>query len=336
VTPGSIVVPDDFPPVLTGTAAESQLRALGPAVQIFTERGADDEAELIRRIGDAVCVLNIRAHARFTSRVIDACSNLRMISVWGSGTDHVNLEACARRGITVANTPGVNAHAVAEHTMALMLSIMRRIPQLDARMRAGEWPRGLSAQLEGKTLGVVGLGAIGSRVAELGRAFGMRLLVATAGEDRGRAAAHGARHVPLDELLRESDVVSLHLRLTDATRGILGRSQLGLLKPTAYVVNTARGALIDRDALLDVLRQERIAGAALDVFDEEPLRADDPLRSQPNVVLTPHNAGVTPEVIAEGLRRAVENVQRFLESATNDAWPSVAKTDVPKRDHPYV
>lgn len=315
MTDATIVVPDDFPPVLTGSPAESQLRALGRPVRIFTERGADHEAELIRRIGDAVCVVNIRAHARFSERVIDACSHLRMISVWGSGTDHVDLAACARRGITVANTPGVNAHAVAEHTMALMLAVMRRIPQLDARMRSGQWPRGLSAQLEGRTLGIVGLGPIGSRVAELARAFGMSILVTTSGADGGRAAALGVRHVSLDELLKESDVVSLHLRLNDDTRGILGRAQFDLLKPTAYLVNTARGALIDRDALLDALRHERIAGAALDVFDEEPLPASDALRSLPNVVLTPHNAGVTPEVIAEGLRRAVENVQRFLESA---------------------
>ena len=311
----TIVVPDDFPAVLTGSPAESQLRSLDPAARIFTERGADNEAELIRRIGDAECVINIRAHARFSERVIDACSNLRMISVWGSGTDHVDLAACARRGITVANTPGVNAHAVAEHTMALMLAVTRRIPQLDARMRSGEWPRGMSTQLEGKTLGIIGLGAIGSRVAELARAFGMSLLVSTFGADNGRSTAIGARHASLGDLLRESDVVSVHLRLTDDTRRILARHELALLKPSAYLINTARGALVDRDALLDALRAQRIAGAALDVFDEEPLPVDDPLRSLPNVVLTPHNAGVTPEVNAEGLRRAVANVKRFLDSS---------------------
>jgi len=309
----SIVVPDDFPPVLTGTAAEAQLRALSQDVRIFTERGADREDELSRRIGDAECVVNIRAHAHFSERVLDACPNLRMISVWGAGTDHVDLGACARRGIVVANTPGVNAHAVAEHTMALMLAVMRRIPQLDARMRAGAWPRGMSAQLEGKTLGLIGLGAIGSRVAELARAFGMTLLVSTAGEDQGRSAAVGGRHASLDDVVRESDVISLHLRLNDRTRGIIGRAQFALMKPTLYLVNTARGALVDRDALVDALRQEQIAGAALDVYVEEPLPADDALRSLPNVVLTPHNAGVTPEVIAEGLRRAVDNVRQFLE-----------------------
>jgi D-3-phosphoglycerate dehydrogenase len=307
-----IVVPDDFPPVLSGTTAESRLRALSPDVRIFTDRGADREDELIRRIGDAECVVNIRAHAHFTERVVDACPNLRLISVWGSGMDHVDLAACARRGIAVANTPGVNAHAVAEHTMALMLAVMRRIPRLDAQVRAGEWPRGMSAQLEGKTLGLVGLGAIGSRVAQLAPAFGMSVLITTAGDDRGRSVALGARPASLDDLLRESDVISLHLRLTDDTRGVIGRARFALMKPAAYLVNTARGALVDRDALIDALRNDRIAGAALDVFHEEPLPAGDPLRSLPNVVLTPHNAGVTPEVIAEGLRRAVENVERWI------------------------
>ena len=313
-----VVVPDDFPAVFTGTPAETRLRALGREVRIFTERGADREDELSRRIGDAECVVNIRAHAHFSETVLDACPDLRLISVWGSGTDHVDLAACARRGITVATTHGVNAHAVAEHTMALMMAVMRRIPQLDARVRAGEWPRGLSAQLEGKTLGLVGLGAIGSRVAALARAFDMKVLVTTAGADDGRCAALGARHASLADLLAEADVVSLHLRLNDETRGIIGRAQLDSMKRTAYLVNTARGALVDRDALLDALASERIAGAALDVFHEEPLPNDDPLRSLPNVVLTPHNAGVTPEVIAEGLRRAVENVEQFLAAAPPD------------------
>jgi phosphoglycerate dehydrogenase-like enzyme len=308
----SIVVPDDFPSVLSGTPAESQLRALDRDVRIYTERGADHEDELSRRIGDAECVVNIRAHAHFSERVLDACPNLRLISVWGSGTDHVDLDACARRGIVVASTPGVNAHAVAEHTMALMMAVMRRIPELDADMRSGGWSRGLSAQLEGKTLGIMGLGAIGSRVAELARTFGMRMLINTSGADGGRSAALGARHASLDDLLCDSDVVSLHLRLNDRTRSIVGRAQFGLMKPAAYLVNTARGALVDRDALVDALRTERIAGAALDVFHEEPLPKDDALRALPNVVLTPHNAGSTPEVNAEGLRRAVENVERFL------------------------
>ena len=311
VTATRIVVPDDFPPALTGTAAEQQLRALGD-VRIYNERGADNEAELIRRIADAEVVVNIRAHARMSAAVLAACNRLRLISVWGTGTDHIDLAACRARGVTVTNTPGVNAHAVAEHTMALMLAITRRVPTMDAAVRAGEWPRGTLAQLEGRTLGIVGLGAVGRRVAALAAPFGMRLLASTHGDDAGRADAVGALHVPIETLLRDSDVVTLHLRLSDETKGFISRDRLALMKSSAFLINTARGALVDRDALIEALRDGRLAGAGLDVFHEEPIRAHDPLLGLPNVVLTPHNAGMTAEVIDVGLCRAVENVASYL------------------------
>jgi phosphoglycerate dehydrogenase-like enzyme len=261
-------------------------------------------------------VVNIRAHARFTAEVLAAAPRLRLISVWGTGTDHVDLDAAKARGVTVTSTPGVNAHAVAEHTIGLMLAVTRRIPAMDAAVRAGQWPRGMPAQLEGKTLGIVGLGAIGTRVAALAKPFGVRLLASTLGDDAGRSAHVGAEHVPIDSLLRESDVVTLHVRLSERTTGYIDRTGLTLMKPTAFLINTARAALVDREALIDALRESRIAGAALDVFHEEPIPAGDPLFALPNVVLTPHNAGMTPEVIELGLRRAVENVRGFLAAQT--------------------
>jgi Lactate dehydrogenase and related dehydrogenases len=306
-----IVVPDDFPAALTGTVAERQLRTLGDGT-VFTERGADRELELIRRIGDAEIVVNIRAHARFSRAVLEARDRLRLISVWGTGTDHIDLAACRAKGVTVTNTPGVNAHAVAEHTMALMLAVTRRIPEMDAGVRAGQWPRGMLAQLEGKTLGIVGLGAVGRRVAALAAPFGMRLVASTYGADAGRAATVGADHMPMETLLRESDVVSLHLRLSDETKDFLSRERLAMMKSSAFLINTARGGLVDRDGLVEALRNGRLAGAGLDVFHEEPVRPDDPLLALSNVVLTPHNAGMTPEVIDVGLRRAVENVASYL------------------------
>ena len=313
-----IVVPDDFPPAISGTAAEQALRALGD-VTICTERGADSEAELIRRIRDAAVVLNIRGYTKFTAAVIDACERLRLISIWGTGTDNIDFNATRARGITVTNTPGINAHAVAEHTIALMLAVARRIASMDTGVRAGEWPRGLLVQLEGKTLGVIGLGAIGSRVATLASAFGMTVLASTLGEDGGRSRLVGARHVPLETLLRESDFVSLHLRLSEETARHLDRDRLALMKPSAFLINTARAGLVDRDALLDALRHEQIAGAGLDVFHEEPIRADDPLLQLPNVVLTPHNAGSTAEVIDRGLQQAVENIRAFLSPGATTA-----------------
>jgi phosphoglycerate dehydrogenase-like enzyme len=310
-------VPDDFPPALTGSSAEARLRALGE-VTIHTERGADQEAELINRVRDAEVALNIRAHAHFTDRVLESAARLRLISIWGTGVDNVDLEACRQRGVMVTNTPGVNADAVAEHTIALMLAAMRRIPALDHDTRAGQWPRGLLVQARGKTLGLIGFGAIGSRVAALGHGLGMNLLAWTLRRDDARVSAAGARSVGLETLLRESDVVSLHLRLAAETRWFLGADRLALMKPTAFLINTARGGLVQKEALIAALRDGRLAGAGLDVFHEEPVAAGDPLLGLPNVVLTPHNAGMTREVIEAGLNRAVENVEAFLRGAPTD------------------
>jgi D-3-phosphoglycerate dehydrogenase len=312
-----IVVPDDFPSVFEGSAAHERARQLG-AVAVFTPRGADDQDELIRRIGRARVAINIRAHARFSDTVFGACRELKMVSVWGTGTDNIDLEAAGRRGITVTNTPGVNAFAVAEHAIALMLAVGRKIPRIDREMRDGAWPREMLTQCLGKTLGVFGTGTIGARVITLARALGMEVLAWSARGDEAHIAALGARPAAKDALLREADFVSLHLRLAPETRGFLGRKELGLMKRTAILVNTGRGALVEREALLDALRQGRIAGAGLDVFHEEPIKPDDPVLALTNVVLSPHNAGQTPEVIRDGLLRAVANVESWMKGQPTD------------------
>jgi len=312
-----IVVPDDFPSVFEGSPAHERCRNLGET-RVFTARGADEEAELIRRIGRARIVINIRAHARFTEAVFAACRNLEMVSIWGTGTDNVDLDAAGRHGVTVTNTPGVNARAVAEHALALMLAAARRIPRIDREMRQGRWPREMLTQLLGKTLGVFGIGTIGSRVVELGRAVGMTVLAWSLRGEPDRAAALGARPASKEEILREADVISLHLRLVPETRGFIGRKEFALMKRTALLVNTARGALVERGALLEALQEGRIAGAGLDVFHDEPLKPDDPVLRLDNVVLSPHNAGQTPEVIRDGLLRAVENVENFLNGRPTD------------------
>jgi phosphoglycerate dehydrogenase-like enzyme len=311
-----IVVADDFPSVFTGSEAHEYLSTLGD-VRTFTERGAHDQDELVRRVGDAEVALNVRAHAHYTAEILRQCAQLRMISIWGTGTDNVDLAACRARGVTVTNTPGVNAHAVAEHALALMLAVTRRLPAMDRAVRGGEWPRALLVQLEGKTLGVVGLGAIGSRLARIAAPLGVRVLGYSA-RNRGQRSADGVQIVPLETLLRESDIISLHLRLAPDTRGLLNAERLALLKPSSYLINTARAALVDRNALTAALQGRRIAGAALDVFYEEPLAPGDPLLSLPNVVLTPHNAGITQEVIDGGLRRSVENIELFLRGTPRD------------------
>lgn len=297
-----IVVPDDFPSVFEGSAAHERARALGE-LRVYSERGADVETELARRIGTARVAVNIRAYARFTDAVFRACPDLRMISIWGVGTDNIDLAAAARHDVTVCNTPGSNAYAVAEHAIALMLAVARKIPQIDHEMRGGAWPREMLAQLHGKTLGVFGTGSIGTRVAELARAFGMTVLAWSA---RRNTVAEK------ESVLARSDIVSLHIRLTPETRGFISHREFSLMKPGTILVNTGRGPLVDRDALLAALRTGSIAGAGLDVFHEEPVKPGDPLLGCANTVLSPHNAGQTPEVRRDGLLATIRNVESFL------------------------
>ncbi|HWM76731.1 MAG TPA: NAD(P)-dependent oxidoreductase [Methylomirabilota bacterium] len=319
-----IVVPDDFPSVFDGSAAHERLKKAGD-VAVFTERGAENEQELIRRIGRAKIAINIRAHARFSDGVFSACPGLKLVSVWGTGTDNIDLNAAGMRGVTVCNTPGVNAFAVAEHALTLMLAVGRKITTLDAEMRKNKWPRELLTQLHGKTLGVFGMGTIGARVAALGKAIGMDVLAWSAQGDQARIRAAGATPATKEEILARADVVSLHVRLSPETRGFLGRKELAMMKPTAILVNTGRGALVDREALLGALKERKIMGAGLDVFHQEPLAADDPVLALPNVIVSPHNAGQTPEVIRDGLLRAVENIEHFLSGKPKDLVVSPAR-----------
>jgi phosphoglycerate dehydrogenase-like enzyme len=300
-----IVVPDDFPAVFEGSAAHEKAKALG-AVRICSERGAEDASELARRVGGATVAVNIRAYAHFTDAVFAACPNLKLVSIWGVGTDNIDLESAQRRGVTVCNTPGANAIAVAEHAIALMMAVVRKIPQIDRDMHKGEWPREMLGQLHGKTLGVLGTGAIGSHVAKLGRAFGMTVL-----EWSARRGSEAER----DDILRRADFVSLHVRLTPQTRGFIGAREFALMKPGAILINTGRGALVDRDALHDALAHQHIGGAGLDVFHDEPLKAGDPILGFANTVLSPHNAGQTPEVRRDGLLLTIANVEQFLAGA---------------------
>lgn len=302
-----LVVPDDWPNVLASSAGFAALHEIAK-VEYYDSLPGSVEG-LIERIRDAELVINIRSSSRFTADVFQQCPRLRMVSVWGTGTDHIDLAAAASHDVTVANTPAVSASSIAEQALTLMLAVARRIPQQDAAVRAGGWPRGQGLELRGKTLGIVGLGAVGRRFAELGRGIGMRIIAWTMHPD----PALGFDLVDLDGLLRSSDVVSLHLRLSDQTKGMIGARELGLMKESAILVNTARGPIVDEEALVAALSTQRIRGAGLDVFSTEPLPDGQPLTKLSNVVLTPHCAGITPEALEAGLQMAVENVRDFLD-----------------------
>ncbi len=301
-----ISIPDDAPPVLASSGVWRELAARAELDYHDTLPGS--EVRLIERIAAAEVVLNIRSSCGFSERVFAACPRLRLLSVWGTGTDHADLAAAARHGVTVTNTPGVAANSVAEHALALLLAVARRIPQLDASTRRGEWARGQSVELFGKTCGVIGLGAIGRRFARLAAGIGMRVI----GWTMHPRPLAGVELVELEELYRASDVVSLHLRLSPEAAGFLGARELALMKPNAILINTARGAIVDEAAVIEALASGRIAGAGLDVFAREPLPRDHPLTRLPNVVITPHCAGITPEALEAGLRMAVENIWAFL------------------------
>jgi len=302
-----IVIPDDAPPVMAGSQAYRKLLEQ-TAVDYYDTLPTGEEV-LFERIARAEVVINIRSSTRFTENVFGQCPDLRLLSLWGTGTDNVDLTAAARHGVTVTNTPGVSATSIAEHALTLMLAVARRIPRLDVEVRRGGWPRGHAAQMHGKTLGIIGLGAVGRRFARLGAGIGMRVIAWTMHPD----PALGYELVSLDDLLRSADVVSLHLRLSAETRGFIGKREFEKMKPSAIFINTARGPIVDEQALLEALAARRITGAGLDVFDMEPLPAHHPLSLLDNVVLTPHCAGVTPEALEAGLELSITNVWNFLE-----------------------
>ena len=316
-----IVVPDDNPPAIAGTPALERLQQLGQ-VQVY-DSDATDPLVLRQRLCDAEIAVNIRGRTRFTADVLASCPRLRLISIWGTGTDNVDLNAAAAHGITVTNTPGANAIPVAEHTVALMLALAKQLAPVDRAIRQGGWPRNLVPQLRGKRLGIIGTGLIGREVAAMGKGLGLDVAAWTFHPDLSLAEKLGFRYVGLDELLRTSDVLSIHLRATPDTHHFLSRERLALLKPDAILINTARGSVVDEAALVDSLRDNKIAGAGLDVFETEPLPAGHPITTLPNVLLTPHAAGMTPEVIQTGLAMAVENIENFLKGApTHVVTPS--------------
>jgi phosphoglycerate dehydrogenase-like enzyme len=284
-------------------------------VEAFSDTLAD-EAALARRLAPYEIVVAIRERTRFTAGVIDRLPALRLLALAGRWTGQVDLRAAAARGIVVTETEGSAVNAF-EHTIALMMALVRRVPQEDRAMRAGAWQTPpLGVDMAGKTLGVVGLGKIGGKMAAFGRLLGMRVLASGITLTDERAAAAGARRVDLDTLLRESDVVTLHLRLSDTSRGLITARHLALMKPTAFLVNTARGPIVAEAALVEALRARRIAGAALDVFDVEPLPAGHPLLALDNVVLTPHLGFVTAEGYAVFFGQAVEAIVTFLDGKT--------------------
>ena len=229
-----------------------------------------------------------RERTKLTRELLEQLPDVRVIAQTGNHAAHLDFAAARELGIVIAQASGGYSIGAAELAIALALAVMRRIPANDAAVRRGEWPVPSTPVLHGKTLGIIGLGRVGQHVGRLGAAFGMRVLAWSPTLDDARAAAGGAERAELDELLQAADVVSVHVSLAATSRGLIDARRLDLMKPTAYLVNTARGPIVDEPALIAALKHRRIAGAGLDVFDKEPLPPGHPLTRLTNVVLTAH------------------------------------------------
>lgn len=271
-----------------------------------------DEDALAKRLGPYEILVPIRERTRFSGTLLERLPALELLALTGRNSGHVDVATATERGVLVVESAGSAAAAI-ELTMGLIIAVVRRIPQDDRALRAGRWQESIGMELAGKTLGVVGLGRIGGRIAAFGQFLGMKVMAWGPTLTAERAEKAGVAFVPLETLLRESDVVSINLRLSDITRGLITAQRLALMKPTAYLVNTARGPIVDEGALVAALRDKRIAGAALDVYDREPLPADHPLLALDNAVLTPHTGYVTREAYDVFFRQVVEHIEQYLD-----------------------
>jgi len=312
--PGSarrVVVPDDINGAYAAAPDMARLRAAA-SVEIHGSRPAS-EAELAERIRAADIVLSFRpAFTRFPAAVLEAATRLRMICISGTGVEDVDVAAATARGIAVTNVVGSANRAVAELCVALMLSVARSVPLQDRSVRRGEWREFQGIELGGKVLGIVGLSAIACELIPMARALGMTVLSWSRNNDPARAQAAGSTAVPFDEVLARADVVSLHARLTDATRHMIGPAELARMKPGAILINTACGGLVNEAALLAALRDGKLAGAGLDVFAAEPLPKNHPLLAMDNVVMTPVSAWNTVDAARRMIGQSIDNVVNFL------------------------
>ena len=304
-----VAVLDDYQSVATNMADWGLLPSEAE-VQVFTDHLSDDDL-VARRLQSFEIVVVMRERTPFFRDLLMKLPSLRLLVTTGMRNASIDIEAASDLGILVCGTGGL-PYPTAELTWGLILALLRHIPREDAATRDGRWQVTVGAGLKGKVLGVLGLGNLGSQVATVGRAFGMSVIAWSQNLTAERAAQFDASLVGKDELLSRSDIVTVHLVLSERTRRLLGVNELGLMKPTAYLINTSRGPIVDEAALVEALQKGTIAGAALDVFDQEPLPPDHPLLGLDNTVITPHLGYVTSESYEVFFREAVEDIQAFL------------------------
>lgn len=325
---------------VSGQKAREALEGAGCRVILAPRYGPLLEEELIPLLAD--CEAVIASSDSYTARVFAACPRLKIVARCGVGIDSVDLGAAAAAGVVVTNTPGAMTDAVADYTFGLIFAVARRIPEGDALMRTGGWGEYPGTLVCGKTLGLVGFGQIGQGVARRAVGFGMRILAFDPAFPLSESSAMPVPTPPdrhptpavefttLDALLAQSDFVSVHAPATPETRGMLNAARFAQMKPTAYLINTARGALVDEAALLEALETGRIGGAAIDVYTQEPLPPNHPLRRAPRCVLTPHNAFNAVESVEAMSLLSAESILTLLRGARPASVCNPAVWDSPR------
>ena len=304
-----IALIDDYQRVALSMADWERLRPTHEVVA-FNDHLDDDDA-LVQRLADFDIVMVMRERTPLTARVLQRLPKLKLVVTGGMRNASIDMQAARERGVVVSGTGGL-PYPTAELAIGLILAWARSIPQEERALRDGIFQTTLGRGLNGRTRGLFGLGTLGSRVAKVALALEMNVVAWSQNLTDERAAAVGVKRVEKDDLLRQSDYVSLHLVLSERTRNVIGARELGLMKRSACLVNTSRAGLVDQQALLAALNEKRIAGAALDVYDVEPLPRDHPLQRAPNTVLTPHLGYVTAETYAVFFREALEDIEAFL------------------------
>jgi len=306
-----VVIPGDYPEVILHTPHLERLRREPVEVAYYNTRPQNEE-EKLERARDATVILNTRGIVRWPEQSLRALPKLKLIACCSIGVDCVDLKTARELGITICNVPGRTATIVAEHALALLLGAARRLAYMTSEMKSGRWPTRQLIYLSGRRLGVMGTGNIGCEMIRMARGLGMDVVAWSMNPDPAKAARLGFRYVDRDELFATSDAISLHLKLTDDSRGLVDRAAFAKMKEGALLVNTARGAIVDHAALVDALNSGHLGGAALDVFETEPLAPDDPILKCEQVILTPHVADHMPEALDLLSGGAVDNVIAFL------------------------
>jgi D-3-phosphoglycerate dehydrogenase len=281
-------------------------------VTVFTEHLGTNEDAVAKALSDFEVIVGMRERARFPASLLKRLPKLKLLITTGMRNASFDIAAATNQGVTVCGTSGVGS-PTSELAVGMIIALMRDIPGQFDSMKKGGWQTRPGFDLAGKTMGMLGLGKLGGAVARVANAFDMKVIAWSQNLTDARAAECNATRVEKDELFKRSDVISVHLVLSDRSRGLVGERELSLMKPTAYIVNTSRGPIIDEKALLKALQQKKIAGAALDVYGSEPLSKDDPIRKLDNVLLTPHLGYVTAENLAKMYTDVVADIAAFLD-----------------------